>query len=67
MNKFAKITKPLTNCLKKGKKILHDKEFTDLSQLGEKLFTTEPVLSNSEFDKTLELITYASNDVIGAV
>lgn len=67
INNFAKITKPLTNCLKKNKKIIHDDEFKNCFILCKNLLTSEPVLAYPDFSKPFELVTDASNYAIGCV
>lgn len=64
---FAKITKPLTQCLKKNTKIVHTKEFIESINLCKNVLTSEPVLTYPDFTKTFELTTDASNYAIGAI
>ena len=64
---FAKLTKPLTKCLKKNAKIIHDSEFVECFQLCKKLLTDEPILQYPDFDKPFNITTDASNVAIGAV
>jgi hypothetical protein len=64
---FAKITKPLTQCLKKNEKVAHTKEFLESVALCKNILTTEPVLAYPDFEKPFEVTTDASNYAIGAI
>ena len=64
---FAKITKPMTKCLKKNEKIEHTKEFIDCFNTCKNILTSEPVLAYPDFKKPFELTTDASNYAIGAI
>lgn len=64
---FAKITKPLTSCLKKNVKIIHDKKFIDAFELCKTLLSNEPLLQYPDFTQPFILTTDASNFAIGAV
>ena len=64
---FAKITKPLTQCLKKNEKVMHTKEFLESFNLCKNILTTEPVLTYPDFEKPFEVTTDASNYAIGAI
>ena len=64
---FAKLTRPLTKCLKKNAKVEHTKEFTDCFALCKNLLTNEPILQYPDFEKPFNLTTDASNYAIGAV
>jgi RNase H-like domain found in reverse transcriptase/Reverse transcriptase (RNA-dependent DNA polymerase)/Integrase zinc binding domain len=64
---FAKITKPMTTCLKKGQKVEHTKSFIECFNVCKNLLTSEPILAYPDFSKTFELMTDASNYAIGAV
>lgn len=67
IDSFAAITKPLTNCLKKGKTITHTESFKKAFQTCKDLITNAPILRYPDFNKTFELTTDASNYAIGAV
>lgn len=67
INNFAKITKPLTKCLKKGAKIEHDQEFLDCFESCKNLLINEPILQYPDFSKPFNLTTDASNVALGAV
>lgn len=64
---FAKITRPLTACLKKGKKIVLNEEYVNSFETCKKLLTNAPLLQFPDFDKPFVLTTDASNFAIGAV
>lgn len=64
---FAKITRPLTACLKKGKKIVLNEEYINSFETCKKLLTNAPLLQFPDFDKPFVLTTDASNFAIGAV
>lgn len=64
---FAKITKPLTACLKKRNKIIVDKNYIDAFDKCKELLTNTPLLQYPDFDKTVILTTDASNVALGAV
>lgn len=65
---FAKITKPLTKCLKKGAKIdITDKQYKECFEYCKTLLTNEPILQYPDFSKQFILTTDASNVAIGAV
>jgi hypothetical protein len=64
---FAKITKPMTQCLKKNKKITLDKDYIDCFEKCKKLLTNDPILKYPDFDKEFILTTDASNFALGAI
>lgn len=64
---FARITKPLTQCLKKGAKIEHNSEFIQCFETCKNLLINEPILQYPDFSRTFNLTTDASNVAIGAV
>lgn len=64
---FAKITRPLTACLKKGRKIIINEEYIESFETCKKLLTNAPLLQFPDFSKTFILTTDASNFAIGAV
>lgn len=67
IEQFAKITKPLTKCLKKNTKITHDKEFVETFNKCKTLLCNNPILAYPDFDQPFELTTDASNFALGAV
>lgn len=65
---FAKITKPMTMCLKKDAKInTSDPEYKQCFEICRQLLTNDPILQYPDFTKTFNLTTDASNVAIGAV
>ena len=64
---FAKITKPMTQCLKKDGKVEHTKEFIDCFNTCKNILTSEPVLAYPDFSKPFELTTDASNYAISGI
>lgn len=65
---FARVTKPLTQCLKKGSKIAIDKpEYINCFEKCKTLLTNDPILQYPDFTKDFVLTTDASNLAIGAV
>lgn len=65
---FAKITKPLTQCLKKDATInVNDPAYRKCFEHCKTLLTNEPILQYPDFTKTFHLTTDASNYAIGAV
>lgn len=64
---FAKITKPLTTCLKKNHKIIINEEYIKAFQQCKELLTSAPLLQYPDFEKPFVLTTDASNFAIGAV
>lgn len=64
---FAKLTKPLTQCLKKGRKIIINSEYQNCFEHCKKLLINDPVLQYPDFTKEFILTTDASNVALGAV
>lgn len=64
---FARITKPLTLCLKKDAKIEHTPQFIKCFEDCKKLLTNEPILQYPDFTKDFILTTDASNVAVGSV
>lgn len=64
---FAKITKPLTACLKKGSKILLNTEYINCFEHCKTLLTNDPILVYPDFTSEFTLTTDASNFALGAV
>lgn len=64
---FAKLTKPLTRCLKKDAKIIHNEEFKNCFNDCKQLLTSDPILRYPNFEKSFILETDASDFALGAV
>lgn len=64
---FAKLTRPMTVCLKKNHKVVLDKEFIEAFERCKELLTNAPLLQFPDFDKQFILTTDASDYAIGAV
>ena len=64
---FARLTKPLTQCLKKGKKITFDTDYVNCFEKCKTILTNDPILQYPDFTKEFNLTTDASNVAIGAV
>ncbi|CAK1589169.1 unnamed protein product [Parnassius mnemosyne] len=64
---FARITKPLTQCLKKGRKITLDTDYINCFKKCKTLLTNDPILQYPDFNKEFILTTDASNVAIGAI
>lgn len=64
---FAKITKPLTLCLKKGRKITLDSDYIDCFEKCKTLLTNDPILQYPDFNREFILTTDASNVALGAI
>lgn len=67
INNFAKITKPLTECLRKGNKIKVDSKYKECLENCKNLLCNEPILQYPDFSKPFVLTTDASNVALGAV
>lgn len=64
----AKISKPLTMCLKNGAKVnYNDEEFIHAVNTLKKLITSHPILQYPDFSQTFVITTDASKFAIGAV
>lgn len=64
---FAKITQPLTSCLKKRNKIIIDQKYIDAFNKCKELLTHAPLLQYPDYEKPFILTTDASNVALGAV
>ena len=64
---FAKITKPMTRCLKKDIKIEHTPEFIKAFEHCKQLLINSPILQYPDYSKPFLLTTDASNFALGAV
>jgi len=68
INNFAKITKPLTACLKKNTSIKHnDPEYQECFNTCKQLLTNAPILQYPDFEKEFQVTTDASDVALGAV
>ena len=64
---FAKITKPLTKCLKKNAKVTHDQNFIDAFNTCKEILVNDPILQYPDFSKPFILTTDASDVALGAI
>lgn len=64
---FARIVKPMTVCLKKGRKVTLDSEYTGAFETCKNLLINDPILQYPDFTKPFILTTDASNYAIGAI
>lgn len=64
---FARVTKPLTSCLKKGAKITLTSDYIRCFEHCKKLLTNDPILQYPDFTKDFILTTDASNIALGAI
>lgn len=64
---FAKLTKPFTECLKKGKSVALTDNYVKTFQICKDLLSNDPILQYPDFSKPFVLTTDASNYAIGAV
>ena len=64
---FAKITKPMTSCLKKRAKIVLNSDYRQCFETCKELLTNEPILQYPDFSLPFNLTTDASQFAIGAV
>lgn len=67
INNLAKLTKPLTACLRKGKRIEHSQEFVQAFETCKTILCNEPILVHPDFSKVFTLTTDASKFAIGSV
>lgn len=64
---FANLTKPLTECLRKGNKICTDYKFISCFEHCKNLLCNDPILQYPDFQKPFIITTDASNVALGAV
>lgn len=64
---FAKLTKPLTMCLKKNATVKHSPEFINCFENCKKLLLNDPILQYPNFEKEFLVTTDASAYAIGAI
>lgn len=64
---FAEITKPMTTCLRKDKKIILNEEYISCFTKCKQLLCEEPILQYPDFTQPFKLTTDASNFALGAI
>ena len=64
---FANLTKPLTECLRKGNKIVLNYKFISCFEHCKNLLCNDPILQYPDFEKPFIITTDASNVALGAV
>jgi hypothetical protein len=64
---FSKITKPITDLLKKDEKIVWNAEHDEAFQTLKKLLTTSPVLAQPDITKSFDVYCDASGTGLGCV
>lgn len=64
---FAKLTKPLTECLKKGRIIELNNRYLAAFKCCKDILMNDPLLQHPDFSKPFVLTTDASNYAIGAI
>lgn len=64
---FAKITKPMTECLRKTNKIVIDSRYIECFETCKTLLCNDPILQYPDFSKIFNLTTDASNFALGAI
>lgn len=64
---FSNITKPFTECLKKGRRIRFDERYVKAFETCKDLLTNDPILQYPDFSKPFNLTTDASDFALGAI
>lgn len=64
---LAKLTKPMTQCLKKDKSIVLDDQYVNAFDTCRKILMNDPILQYPDFTKPFVLTTDASNVALGAI
>jgi hypothetical protein len=64
---FSKISKPITELLKKGNKHMWSKDYDEAFNTLKKLLTTSPVLAEPDIDKLFDVYCDASCSSLGCV
>lgn len=64
---FSKLTKPLTECLKKGRKIILNERYLNTFATCKNLLMNDPLLQYPDFSKPFNLTTDASDFALGAI
>lgn len=67
INNLSKIIKPMTLCLKKGKKVEHTGEFISAFETCKAILCNDPILIRPDFSKLFTVTTDASKFAIGAI
>lgn len=67
INNLSKITKPMTVCLRKGKRVEHTEDFKNAFETCKLILCNEPILVHPDFSKLFTLTTDASKYAIGSV
>jgi hypothetical protein len=67
ISNFSKISKPITELLKKGAKYIWSKEFDEAFQTLKKLLITSPVLAQPDITKPFDVYCDASGTGLGCV
>jgi hypothetical protein len=67
ISNFSKISKPISNLLKKEEKFVWNVERDEVFQTLKKLLTTSPVLAQSDIAKTFDVYCDASDTGLGYV
>lgn len=64
---FSRITKPFTQCLKKGSKIVINDKYMNTFETCKSLLVNDPLLQYPDFSKPFNLTTDASDFALGAI
>jgi len=64
---FANITKPLTECLRKDRKIIINEAYQECFEKCKNLLCHNPILQYPDFEKPFTVTTDASNVALGAI
>jgi hypothetical protein len=64
---FSKISKPITELLKKGNKHMWSKDYNEAFNTLKKLLTTSPVLAQPDIDKLFDVYCDASGSSLGCI
>lgn len=67
INNFANLTKPLTNCLRKGNKVELNSTYVKCFEQCKDLLCNDPILQYPDFERPFNLTTDASNFALGAI
>lgn len=64
---FSKLTKPLTECLRKGRNVILDDRYLRTVETCKNLLMNDPLLQYHDFSKPFNLTTDASDFALGAI
>lgn len=64
---FSKLTKPLTECLKKGRKVIIDDRYLRTFETCKDILMNDPLLQYPDFSRPFNLTTDASDFALGAI